>query len=166
VNPFSQIVSEYANVLPMAATLAGVIGLFLGAVGLRMMSISKLRGEPQLKGVWTFMAGSILTNLWVWLSGFSQTFIQTSGTSSLAYAGGGSGASSFIPFAIDTIQIIGVFGFIRGAMGLRDDRQEGKAIPIGQMSFGALAMNSVPFLHLVGNTIGGQLQSFINTIIP
>lgn len=166
MNPFGQIVSEYSTILPATADVAGAIGLLFGAMGLRMMSVSKLAGEPQTKGYWTFLAGSILVNIFVWLDSLSQSFIGASGSSSLAYASAGSGTSSFIPFAVDTVQIVGVFGFIRGAIGIKDDTRNGRAIPIGQMVFGSLAVQIVPVLHAFGATAGGSLQSFIMQIVP
>lgn len=166
-NPFSQMITEYGSILPAASYVAGFLGVLFGAIGLRQISVSRLAGEPSTKGYWTFVGGAILTNMWVYMQSISQSFLSTSGTpSALAYASGGSGASSFVPFAIDTVQIIGVFGFIRGAMGLKDDRREGLAIPLGQMFFGTLAANMPAVLHAVGATVGGELQSFIQQIVP
>lgn len=167
MNPFSQIVSEYVSTLPMLGYVAAAIGMTLGVIGLRQLALSKAANEPKVKGFWTFMAGSILVNIWVWMRSISLSFISTTGNPSmLSYMSAGSGTSSFIPFAIDTVQIIGVVGFIRGAIGLKDDRREGIGIPIGQMVFGSLAVNLPTVLHIFGNTVGGQLNTFIKTLIP
>lgn len=169
MNPFAQIITEYANLIPAAVAFAGLSGLVIAGVGLRMISVAKLTHQPSTKGYWAVMSGAILVNVALWLSGFSQTFIATSAPSTLVYASAGTGANSFVPFALDTVQIFGWFGFIRGAMNLKNEAGEighgGKLIPIGQMVFGSLAANPVVMLHAIGNTIGGQLQSFINSVI-
>lgn len=166
-NPFSQMVSEYASVLPAASYVAGFLGLALGGIGLRQIAISRLSNDPATKGYWTFAGGAILANMGAWMRTIANSFIAAPGTPlGLAYSSAGSGTSSFLPFAFDTIQILGVFGFIRGAIGLKDDRREGLAIPLGQMFFGTLAANLPTVLHIFGATVGGELQSFITTIVP
>lgn len=171
MNVFSQMVAEYSSLFPMLSMAAGMVGIGLAAYGLRNLALSKLRHEPGVSGLWPFASGAMLVNAGTWMDGVSQTFLQTSSYQSLAYgAAGGSGGGPFVAFAVDTVQIAGLVGFLRGLFGLRAEGRGqgspgGRGIALGQMVFGTLAVNIVPTLHLVGNTIGGSLQSFLNQVV-
>ena len=171
MNVFSQMVAEYASLFSMLTMAAGTLGIGLGGYGLRSMALSKLRREPGVAGLWPFASGAMLVNAGTWMDGVSQTFLQTASYHALAYSGAsGPGASSFVAFAVDTVQLAGFAGVIRGLFNLRLEGRGngppgGRAIALGQVVFGTLAVNIVPTLHLAGNTIGGPLQSFINRVV-
>ena len=171
MNVFSQMVAEYGSLWSMLTMAAGALGVGLAGVGLRTLALSKLRHEPGISGIWPFASGSMLVNAGAWMDGVSQTFLQTASFQSLAYGSAGpSGSSAFVAFAVDTVQIAGLVGVLRGLYGLRLEGKGGappggRAVAMGQVAFGTLAVNVVPTLHLVGNTIGGPLQSFINQVI-
>ena len=170
MNVFSQMVAEYASLFSMLTMAAGTLGIGLGGYGLRSMALSKLRREPGVAGLWPFASGAMLVNAGTWMDGVSQTFLQTASYHALAYsAASGPGASAFVAFAVDTVQLAGFVGVIRGLYGLRLETRGngapgGRATSLGQIVFGTLAVNIVPTLHLAGNTIGGPLQSFINRV--
>ncbi len=163
-------VAEYASLFSMLTMAAGALGIGLGGYGLRSMALSKLRREPGVAGLWPFASGAMLVNAGTWMDGVSQTFLQTASYHALAYsAASGPGASAFVAFAVDTVQLAGFVGVIRGLYGLRLETRGngapgGRATSLGQIVFGTLAVNIVPTLHLAGNTIGGPLQSFINRV--
>jgi hypothetical protein len=171
VNVFSQMVAEYGSLFSMLTMAAGALGIGLAGYGLRSMALSKLRHEPGVAGLWPFASGAMLVNVGTWMDGVSQTFLQTASTHALAYgSAGGGGSSAFVAFAVDTVQIAGFVGVLRGLAGLRAEGRGsgppgGRAVALGQVVFGTLAVNVVPTLHLAGNTIGGPLQSFINQVI-
>ncbi len=171
MNVFSQMVAEYASLFSMLTMAAGALGIGLGGYGLRNMALSKLQREPGVAGLWPFASGAMLVNAGTWMDGVSQTFLQTSSYHALAYSGAsGPGASAFVAFAVDTVQLAGFVGVIRGLYGLRLETRGGgapggRATSLGQIVFGTLAVNIVPTLHLAGNTIGGPLQSFINRVV-
>ncbi len=164
-------VAEYASLFSMLTMAAGALGIGLGGYGLRNMALSKLQREPGVAGLWPFASGAMLVNAGTWMDGVSQTFLQTSSYHALAYSGApGPGASAFVAFAVDTVQLAGFVGVIRGLYGLRLETRGsgapgGRATSLGQIVFGTLAVNIVPTLHLAGNTIGGPLQSFINRVV-
>ena len=164
-------VAEYASLFSMLTMAAGALGIGLGGYGLRNMALSKLQREPGVAGLWPFASGAMLVNAGTWMDGVSQTFLQTSSYHALAYSGAsGLGASAFVAFAVDTVQLAGFVGVIRGLYGLRLETRGsgapgGRATSLGQIVFGTLAVNIVPTLHLAGNTIGGPLQSFINRVV-
>ena len=170
MNVFSQMVAEYASLFSMLTMAAGALGIGLGGYGLRSMALSKLWREPGVAGLWPFASGAMLVNAGTWMDGVSQTFLQTASYHALAYsAASGPGASAFVAFAVDTVQLAGFVGVIRGLYGLRLETRGngapgGRATSLGQIVFGTLAVNIVPTLHLAGNTIGGPLQSFINRV--
>ena len=171
MNVFSQMVAEYASLFSMLTMAAGALGIGLGGYGLRNMALAKLRHEPGVSGLWPFASGAMLVNAGTWMDGVSQTFLQTASYHTLAYSGAsGPGASSFVAFAVDTVQLAGFVGVIRGLYNLRLEGRggsppSGRATALGQVVFGTLAVNIVPTLHLAGNTIGGPLQSFINRVV-
>ena len=171
MNVFSQMVAEYASLFSMLTMAAGALGIGLGGYGLRNMALSKLQREPGVAGLWPFASGAMLVNAGTWMDGVSQTFLQTASYHALAYsAASGPGASAFVAFAVDTVQLAGFVGVIRGLYGLRLETRGsgapgGRATSLGQIVFGTLAVNIVPTLHLAGNTIGGPLQSFINRVV-
>ena len=171
MNVFSQMVAEYASLFSMLTMAAGALGIGLGGYGLRNMALSKLQREPGVAGLWPFASGAMLVNAGTWMDGVSQIFLQTSSYHALAYSGAsGPGASAFVAFAVDTVQLAGFVGVIRGLYGLRLETRGsgapgGRATSLGQIVFGTLAVNIVPTLHLAGNTIGGPLQSFINRVV-
>ena len=171
MNVFSQMVAEYASLFSMLTMAAGALGIGLGGYGLRNMALAKLRREPGVAGLWPFATGAMLVNAGTWMDGVSQTFLQTASYHALAYSGAsGLGASAFVAFAVDTVQLAGFVGVIRGLYGLRLETRGsgapgGRTTSLGQIVFGTLAVNIVPTLHLAGNTIGGPLQSFINRVV-
>lgn len=171
MNVFSQMVAEYGSIFSMLTMAAGALGIGLAGTGLRSLALSKLRHDPGIPGIWPFASGSMLVNVGAWMDGVSQTFLQTASYQSLAYgAASGGGSSAFVAFAVDTVQIAGLVGVLRGLYGLRAEGRGsgppgGRAVSLGQVAFGTLAVNVVPTLHLMGNTIGGPLQSFINRVI-
>ena len=170
MNVFSQMVAEYGSIFSMLTMAAGALGVGLAGYGLRTMAMGKLRHDPGISGIWPFASGSMLVNVGAWMDGVSQTFLQTASYRSLAYGSAGGGSSAFVAFAVNTVQIAGLVGVLRGLYGLRLEGKGGapsggRAVAMGQVAFGTLAVNVVPTLHLVGNTIGGPLQSFINQVI-
>jgi hypothetical protein len=156
------------RVLHLAALLTG-----LALIVIALLSVVK-QGKSHNGGglgaaAMAFLAGVFLLNLYRMLDAISlSTFGNTSAHGLLAYTGGSIGGVSapIIGFAINIIQVVGLYGVIRGFVLLsrsgQDPRTFGPAMT--HIVGGVFAVNIVSFLHILGATVGSGLQSAITRI--
>lgn len=113
----------------------------------------------------TFFAGIFLLNISGLMDAVAFSMFGTSSAHSLiAYASGAGHVSGpMVQFAIMLVQLVGFYGIIRGVLLLShsgsDSRAAGPALV--HILGGAIAVNIVTVLNVLGATVGGGIQSAI-----
>lgn len=117
--------------------------------------------------VWTFITAVLLLNLPAFMNSVSMTLFNQASTQELSYTSNAPNVAEYITFAVRAVMLMGILGVFRGINFLRDTPQRAKDIPraVTHCIGGTLAINIVQFLHAIGATAGGDIQSYIQIII-
>ncbi len=117
--------------------------------------------------IWSFSRSILLLNIPPFLDALAMTIFNQSSEQSLQYTPPASFGSEYIQFAVFAIALVGLIGIIRGTFLLRSTAQQASHFYSGlvHMCGGILAVNLVTFLRGIGATIGGDVQTYITTII-
>ena len=162
-----------ANVIPhlqqwwnTIIILAYLIGIALAMLSCAQ-AVSHRNRNARSMAIWTFFSAVLLLNLPALMDSLSMTVFNQSSEQSLSYAPPSSPGSVYIQFAVYAIMTVGVIGIARGICLLRDSQSHAGNVARGIVHLfgGILAVNIVTFLRGLGATVGGDVQSYITTII-
>jgi hypothetical protein len=101
------------------------------------------------------------------MDSLSMTVFNQSSEQSLSYSPPSHPGSIYLQFAVYGIMTVGVIGIARGISLMRDTPNQAMNLSRGIIHLfgGILAVNIIPFLRGIGATVGGDVQSYITTII-
>lgn len=162
-----------ANVLPHLQQwwkpiilLAYLIGLAFAVLSLTQ-AVNQRHRHGRSGAALTFLAAVLLLNLPSLMDSLSMTIFNQSSEQTLSYSPPSSPGSVYIQFAVYAIMTVGVIGIIRGVCLLRDSAGQPGNFSRGivHMVGGIIAVNLITFLRGIGATIGGDVQSYISTIL-
>lgn len=162
-----------ANVIPHLQSwwAVVVILIYLFGVGFAFLSLfqavrhkNKFNRAPAL---YSFVAAVLLLNLPTFLDSLAMTIFNASSEQGLSYSPPDSPGSIYIEFAVYAIMLIGLIGIARGICLIKDTPNQSSSFPkaITHVIGGILAINIVTFLQGIGATIGGDVQTYIASII-
>ena len=154
---------QWWNVIIILAYLIGIALAMLSCV----QAVSRRNRNARSMAVWTFFSAVLLLNLPALMDSLAMTVFQQSSEQSLSYSPPSSPGSVYIQFAVYAIMTVGVIGIARGICLLRDSQSHASNVARGIVHLfgGILAVNIVTFLRSLGATVGGDVQSYISTII-
>ncbi len=146
-----------------------IIAYFLGAIlvfsGL-LQFIGPYSKDRKATIIFTLFAGILLLNFPTLMDSLAYTIFNASSEQTLSYSPPNHEGSSYIKIAVWAIMCIGVVGIIRACTLLigkhHGQPQIGRSIVyfIG----GIICVNYVQFMHLLGSTFGGEVESTINFV--
>jgi len=151
---------------PVLVRLAYLIGIVFSVVSLAQAVSHKQRFNRSL-AVWSFLCAVLLLNLPTLMDSLSMTVFNQSSEQSLSYSPPSSPGSVYIQFAVYAIATVGVIGLARGVCLMRDTPNQAMNCSRGIVHLfgGIIAVNLVTFLRGIGATVGGDVQTYIATII-
>lgn len=154
---------QWWPVILVLSYLAGVVFAIVAAA----QAISHKHKYTRSVSVWTFFSGVLLLNLPAFLDSLSLTVFNSSSEQTLSYVPPSNPGSVYIQFAAYAIMSVGLVGVARGICLLRDTPQKPSNLSRGIIHLigGIIAINIIQFLRGIGATIGGDVQSYISTII-
>lgn len=151
---------------PVIIVLAYLAGLIFAFVSLAQ-SISHKHKYTRSTALWTFFSAVLLLNLPTFMDSLSMTVFNSSSEQTLSYMPPSHPGSIYIQFAVYAIMSVGLIGIARGMSMLRDSPSKPSNFSRGIVHLfgGIIAVNLVTFLRGIGATVGGDVQSYITTII-
>lgn len=162
-----------ANVIPhiqqwwsVIIILAYLIGLSFALISCAQ-AVSRKNRFNRSTAVWAFWAAVLLLNLPTLMDSLSLTVFNQSSEQTLSYTPPSSPGSVYIQFAVYAIMTVGIIGIIRGVCLMRDTANQSMNFSRGIVHLvgGIMAVNIVTFLRCIGATIGGDVETYITTII-
>ena len=115
----------------------------------------------------TIVASILLLNIPSLLDTMSLTFFNSSSEQMLSYAPPAHPGSIYVQVFVLGTMVIGLVSLARGCMYLKasnnGEPQVSRAVV--HIVAGTLAVNIVQFLHVIGATFGGDVESTINIVI-
>lgn len=165
-NYIANVIPHLQQWWPALIVIAYTIGVGLAVLSF-FQAVSKRNRDNRTMAIWTFLAAVLLLNLPTLLDSLSITVFNQSSEQSLSYSPPSSPGSVYIQFAVYAIMTVGIIGIVRGVCLLRDSSSHAGNIARGivHMIGGIIAVNIVTFLRGIGATVGGDVQSYIATII-
>ncbi len=162
-----------ANVIPHIQTWWNVIIILIYTVGIILtvaaaaQAISQKHKYNKSIPLWTFYSAILLLNLPALLDALSMTVFNASSEQTLSYTPPGHPGQIYVQFATYAIMTVGLIGTARGVSLLRDSPAKPSNLSRAVIHFfgGIIAINIVQFLRGIGATLGGDIQSYITTII-
>lgn len=162
-----------ANVIPHLQQWWPVIIVLAYAIGVGFavlsaaQAISQRNRHNRSMAFFTFLSAVLLLNLPALMDALSMTVFNMSSEQTLSYSPPSSPGSVYIQFAVYAIMTVGVIGIVRGLCLLRDSPNQAMNFSRGIVHLfgGIIAVNLVTFLRGIGATIGGDVQSYITSII-
>lgn len=162
-----------ANVIPHLQQWWPVIIVLAYAIGIGFAVLSAAQAISQRdkhnrsKAFFTFLSAVLLLNLPALMDSLAMTVFNMSSEQALSYSPPSSPGSVYIQFAVYAIMTVGVIGIVRGLCLLRDSPNQAMNFSRGIVHIfgGIIAVNLVTFLRGIGATIGGDVQSYIASII-
>ena len=150
-NYLANVIPHLQQWWPVIVTLSYLIGIGFAVLS-AVQAISQKHRFDRTVAAWSFTCAVLLLNLPEHI---------------LSYSPSASPASIYIQFAVYCIAIIGLIGIVRGLCLLRDTPNQPKNFSRAfvHMIGGIIAVNLVEFLRGIGATLGGDVQSHINTIL-
>ncbi len=162
-----------ANVIPHLQTwwpvlirLAYLVGIVFAFVSL-VQAISHKHRFNRSMAMWTFWCAVLLLNLPTLMDSLAMTVFNQSSEHTLSYSPPSSQGSVYIQFAVYAIATVGLVGIVRGLCLLRDTPNQAMNFSRGMVHLfgGIIAVNLVTFLRGIGATVGGDVQTYITTIL-
>ncbi len=165
--------SYVANVIPHLQRWWDVIIILIYLLGAILFFVSASQAISQKHKynksipLWTFYSSVLLLNLPALLDALSMTVFNVSSEQTLSYTPPDNPGKIYIQFAVYAIMTIGLIGVGRGVCLLRDTpaKPSNLSRAVVHLSGSTLAINIVNFLRGIGATVGGDVQSYISTII-
>lgn len=162
-----------ANVIPHLQQWWPVIIVLAYAIGVGFavlsaaQAISQRNRHNRSMAFFSFLSAVLLLNLPALMDSLSMTVFNMSSEQTLSYSPPSSPGSVYIQFAVYAIMTVGVIGIVRGLCLLRDTPNQTMNFSRGIVHLfgGIIAVNLVTFLRGIGATIGGDVQSYITSII-
>lgn len=151
---------------PVIIILAYVIGVAFAVISC-VQAVSRKNRFNRSTAVWAFWAAVLLLNLPTLMDSLSLTVFNQSSEQTLSYTPPSSPGSVYIQFAVYAIMTVGIIGIIRGICLMRDTANQSMNFSraIVHLIGGIIAVNLVTFLRGIGATIGGDVETYITTII-
>lgn len=151
---------------PVIIILAYTVGIAFAVLSF-VQAVSRKQRFNRATAIWAFWAAVLLLNLPALMDSLAMTVFNKTSEQELAYTPPSSPGSVYIQFAVYAIMTVGVIGIVRGICLLRDTPNQPANLSraIVHMLGGIIAVNLVMFLQGIGATIGGDVQTYITTII-
>jgi len=151
---------------PVLIRLAYLVGLVFAIVSFSQ-AVSQKQRFNRSTAVWSLWCAVLLLNLPTLMDSLSMTVFNQSSEQTLSYSPPASPGSVYIQFAVYAIATVGVIGIARGICLLRDTPNQAMNFSRGIVHLfgGIIAVNLVTFLRGIGSTIGGDVQTYIASII-
>ena len=151
---------------PVLIRLAYLVGLVFAIVSFTQ-AVSHKQRFNRSTAVWSLWCAVLLLNLPTLMDSLSMTVFNQSSEQTLSYSPPASPGSVYIQFAVYAIATVGVIGIARGICLLRDTPNQAMNFSRGIVHLfgGIIAVNLVTFLRGIGSTIGGDVQTYIASII-
>jgi len=154
--------------------IAYLIGFTLVGIGL-VQFVGQRTGRYQggaLGPLMTVFAGIALLNILGVMNLVMQSTLSTQSLNALNYSnvsGGSSIGKPFIEGALAIVEFVGFIGVIRGCIMIAErgkgNQNVGTGSIIAHLVGGTFAVNFTAFLHTLGVTFGGPIQSSITHFI-
>ena len=151
---------------PVLIRLAYLVGLVFAVISFAQ-AVSQKHRFNRTTAVWSLCCAVLLLNLPTRMDSLSMTVFNQSSEQTLSYSPPASPGSVYIQFAVYAIATVGVIGIARGICLLRDTPNQAMNFSRGIVHLfgGIIAVNLVTFLRGIGSTIGGDVQTYIASII-
>ncbi len=165
-NYLANVIPHLQQWWPVIVTLSYLIGISFAVLS-AVQAISQKHRFDRTVAAWSFTCAVLLLNLPAFMDTLSMSIFDKSSEHILSYSPSASPASIYVQFAVYCIAIIGLIGIVRGLCLLRDTPNQSKNFSRAfvHMIGGIIAVNLVEFLRGIGATLGGDVQSHINTIL-
>lgn len=165
-NYVSNVIPHLQQWWPVLIVIAYTIGVGLAVLSF-VQAVSRRNRDNRRMALWTFFAAVMLLNLPALMDSLSMTVFNQSSEQTMSYSPPSSPGSVYIQFAVYAIMTVGIIGIVRGVCLLRDSSSHASSVARGivHMTGGIIAVNIVTFLRGIGATVGGDVQSYIATII-
>lgn len=165
-NYIANVIPHLQQWWPVIFVLAYLAGVILAIIAFAQ-SISHKHKYTRSTALWTFFAAVLLLNLPAFMDSLSMTVFNSSSEKALSYSPPVHPLSIYIQFAVYVIMIVGLIGIARGLTMLRDTPSKPSNFSRGMIHLfgGIIAVNLVTFLRGIGATVGGDVQSYITTIL-
>ena len=151
---------------PVLIRLAYLVGLVFAVISFAQ-AVSQKHRFNRTTAVRSLCCAVLLLNLPTLMDSLSMTVFNQSSEQTLSYSPPASPGSVYIQFAVYAIATVGVIGIARGICLLRDTPNQAMNFSRGIVHLfgGIIAVNLVTFLRGIGSTIGGDVQTYIASII-
>ncbi len=151
---------------PVLISLAYLIGIAFAFISL-VQAISHKHRFNRSVAVWTFWCAVLLLNLPTLMDSLAMTVFNQSSEQTLSYSPPSSQGSVYIQFAVYAIATVGLVSIVRGLCLLRDTPNQAMNFSRGIVHLfgGIIAVKLVTFLRGIGATVGGDVETYITTIL-
>ncbi len=162
----SNVIPHLQEWWPVIIILTYMVGVGFAVVSCIQAIHHKQRSTRSI-ALWTFFCAVLLLNLPAFMDSLSMTVFNQTSEQTLSYNPPSSIGSVYIQFAVYAIATVGIIGIVRGICLMRDTPNQAMNFSRGIVHLfgGIIAVNLVTFLRGIGATIGGDVQTYITTIL-